>query len=290
MKERKRPGDEAVAEILLDQLEIIRANVAGSIAGENPEPLHDLRVALRRSRTLLRSYPGVFAPADLERFKREFKELQAITGPARDYDLLIADLDTVAEERPQLASEAAALRRALVTKRHAAGNKLKRRLVSKRFNDLLGDWETLLKTLPEQDREDRPDAKTPIGKLSRKQIRSDQKRFSELGKRALKTGDLNEVHHARKRGKSLRYNIEFFGGLNPKKNSERLHKQLKKVQSELGDFQDTVVQEAALREAVESSDSVTAAVAAGAMIERALEERSRRFKRFRFRFVKLGGK
>jgi CHAD domain-containing protein len=290
MNERKRRGDEAVAEILLEQLAIIRANVAGSIAGENPDPLHDLRVALRRTRTLLKGYPGVFTPVDLERFKREFKELQTITGPARDYDVLIADLDDFAEERPQLATETAVLRKELVSKRHAAGNKLKRRLVSKRFEDLLQSWETLLKQLPESAREDRPDAKKPIGKLSRKRIKADRKRFSELGKRALKTGDLNDLHHARKRGKSLRYNVEFFGHLNPKKKSERLRKKLKKVQDELGDFQDTVVQEAALRDAVESSASVPAAVAAGAMIERALAERKRRFKRFRFRFVKLGGK
>jgi CHAD domain-containing protein len=289
MKERKRPGDKAIAEILLEQLAIIRANVDGSIAGESPEPLHDLRVALRRSRSLLKGFPGVFAPADHERFTREFKELQSITGPARDYDLLIDQLDAFAEDRPHLSAETTALRKQLVSKRHAAGNSLKRRLVSKRFDDLLGAWEAMLRELPKSDREQRPDAKTAIGKLARARIKEDRKRFNKLGKRALKSGEPTELHHARKRGKSLRYNLEFFGHLGNTKKSKTLRKQLREMQDELGDLQDTVVQEGALRAAAASADSVAAAIAAGAMIERALSERERRFKRFRFRFTKLGG-
>lgn len=273
-------SDEAVAEILLDELATVRANIDGSIAGEDPEALHDFRVSVRRTRTLLKGMPGVFTPEDRARFAAEFKDMQSITGPVRDYDVLLETLDSFSAERPELGVEAAALRKELVRRRTAARSRLRRRLNSKRFTDLLDSWQATLESLPGADEETRPDADTPIGKLARKRISADRERFTKLSEAALKTGDPHTVHHARKRGKALRYNLEFFGHLGNKKKSKQLGQTLKKLQDDLGDYQDTVVREAALREAAESADSVAAAIAAGALIERALEERDYRLKQF----------
>src|SRR4051794_27512257 len=137
MSERRRRSDAAVADLLLGQLATMRANVDGSIAADDPEPLHDLRVSLRRTRTLLKGMPGVFAPADLERFKTEFKALQSITGPVRDYDVMLEELEDFAGERPELARETAPLRKEVSRAHRAAHNRLKRRLQSQRFSKLL---------------------------------------------------------------------------------------------------------------------------------------------------------
>lgn len=287
MNPRKRRSDEVVAEILLDQVAIIRASLDGAIAGEDTESLHDLRVAVRRSRSLLKGMPGVFSPGDLERFKAELKELQLITGPVRDYDVLLEELESFAEERPELAMETAALRKELERRHRAARTSLSRRLKSKRFADLIDDWQATLEALPASEEADRPDASTAIGKLAAARIKADRSRFEKLSIAALTTGEPAAVHHARKRGKALRYNLEFFGYLGDKKQAGRLGSRLKKIQDELGDYQDTIVQESVLRDAAEAADSTSAAVAAGALIERALEERDYRLDQFSRRLAKL---
>lgn len=290
MNARNRRSDQAVAEILLDELATVRANVDGAIDGQDPDALHALRVSLRRSRTLLKGMHGVFAPADQERFAAEFKELQGVTGPVRDSDVLLEELEAFTTERPQFASDAAALRRELMRRRRAARSKLKRRLTSKRFADLLDAWQGTLEALPSMDEAERPDAATPIGELAGKRIVADHERFLKLGKAAIRTGDPAAVHHARKRGKALRYDLEFFGDFGDKKVAAKLIGQLKAAQDELGAYQDTVVREAELREAVRAAGSVAAATAAGALIEQALARRSDRLKRFADRYSKLSGK
>lgn len=276
-----------MAELLLAQLAIMRSNIDGAIVGQDPDSLHDLRVALRRSRSLLKGMPGVFPPTDLERFKPEFKELQSITGPVRDYDVLLEELDSFSNERPELSGEVSSLRKQLARSRSAARTKLKRRLTSKRFNDLLDSWQATLESLPTVDEADRPDAGTAIDKLAQARISADRKRFKELGQAALKSEESAAVHHTRKRGKALRYNLELFGELGDRKQAKKLGRRLKKIQDDLGAFQDTIVHEAALRDAAESADSIGAAVAAGALIERALDEREFRLEEFRRRFSKF---
>ncbi|MGK2877762.1 MAG: CHAD domain-containing protein [Solirubrobacterales bacterium] len=287
MNPRKRRSDEAVAEILLEQVAIIRANVDGAVAGEDPEALHDLRVAVRRTRSVLKGMPGVFAPRELTRFKTEFKELQAITGPVRDLDVLLEDLESLSEQRPELAQEIAALRAELVRKRCDAQTRLSRRLKSKRFAELIDNWQATLCSLPTADEADRPDSAVPIGKLAAARIAADRKRFDELSRAALKSADPAAVHHARKRGKALRYNLGFFGDLGDKKRAKRLTGRLEKIQDELGEYQDTIVQEDALRDAAETAASIPAAIAAGALIERALDERDYRLEQFGRRIAKL---
>jgi CHAD domain-containing protein len=287
MNERKRRSDAAVAELLLEQLAVLRANVDGSIAADDPEALHDLRVSVRRTRTVLKGMPGVFAPAELAQFKAEFKELQSITGPVRDHDVMLADLEIFAEERPELAIETAALRKEVTRTHRAAQNRLKRRLQSQRFGKLLDSWQATLEALPTSDETDRPDARTPIAKLAAARIDTDRKRFTELGAAALKSEDPAAIHHARKRGKALRYNLEFFGQLGDKKRAKQLRRRVKKLLDELGEYQDTIVLEAALRSAAESAGSVEAALAAGALIERALDEREFRLEEFHRRFSRF---
>ncbi|MBI2690938.1 MAG: CHAD domain-containing protein [Solirubrobacterales bacterium] len=279
-----------MAEILLDELATVRANIDGAIDGQDAAALHALRVSIRRSRTLLKGMHGVFAPADQERFAAEFKELQGITGPVRDSDVLLEELEAFAIERPHFPREAAALRRELLRRRRSARNKLKRRLTSKRFADLLDAWQETLESLPSMDEAERPDAAIPIGELAGARILADHKRFLKLGRVAIRSGDPATVHHARKRGKALRYDLEFFGNFGDRKVAARLIRQLKAAQDELGAYQDTVAREAELRRAVQAADTVMVATSAGALIERALIRRGDRLDRFADRYSKLCGK
>jgi CHAD domain-containing protein len=56
---------------------------------DDPEVLHDLRVALRRLRSLLRSHPALLAHGR-HAHRRRLKRLARATNPARDADVLLA--------------------------------------------------------------------------------------------------------------------------------------------------------------------------------------------------------
>ena len=59
--------------VLRRLLEIIEANLPGTLADVDSEFLHDLRVAVRRTRALQRELRGVFAPEPLRVFRDGFK-------------------------------------------------------------------------------------------------------------------------------------------------------------------------------------------------------------------------
>ena len=60
-------SDVVTARVLRRLMEIQDANLPGALADIDIEYLHDFRVAIRRTRSVLREMRGVFRPTDLER-------------------------------------------------------------------------------------------------------------------------------------------------------------------------------------------------------------------------------
>lgn len=83
----------ATRRLMSEQLDLVFANEPGVLAGE-VEPLHDMRVALRRLRTLLRAFGKACALPGADRMERRLDRLQKALGPARDADVLIAILES----------------------------------------------------------------------------------------------------------------------------------------------------------------------------------------------------
>ena len=77
-------ADVTAKEILLHLLDTIEANVPGTRANLDSEFLHDLRVAVRRSRSALTQIKSVFAPEVVEDYKERLAWVGQITGPVRD--------------------------------------------------------------------------------------------------------------------------------------------------------------------------------------------------------------
>ena len=98
------PADGAAAALLLRLLGTIEQNLPGTLADVDSEFLHDLRVGVRRSRSAQRQLARVFPPEPLARFRAEFRRLQQVTGPTRDLDVYLLELDdfssALAGERP----------------------------------------------------------------------------------------------------------------------------------------------------------------------------------------------
>src|SRR6202000_1704779 len=94
-------ADAAAVAVLRRVTVVVVEHMGGALSGEDPEHLHQLRIAVRRSRTVQRQLKGVFPAAELPGFRSEFRWLQQATGDARDLDVYLEDLDSLRELLPE---------------------------------------------------------------------------------------------------------------------------------------------------------------------------------------------
>jgi CHAD domain-containing protein len=78
---------EAARRLLSRQLKIVVLNVDGALKGENGKPLHDIRVAIRRLRAVLRAFRGPLRKTSAKPINRAFGQLNDALGQARDLDV-----------------------------------------------------------------------------------------------------------------------------------------------------------------------------------------------------------
>ena len=234
------PGAEAVTAILLQQLDTLEANVDGVLHDTDTEFLHDLRIAVRRTRSALKLL-GDMLPGELTlRFASEFRWLGDITTPLRDLDVQLMSV-------PPMAAGLVAARAAdldpflayLARRRTAERRKLSRALRSARFAAMVGDWRKAL-LVPREARGRRGCAPPSC---PRTVPGAPTGASSSWARRSLPSSPPESLHTLRKRGKELRYVLEFFASLHDPQAYRAVLSDLKRLQDCLGDFQDSQVQQ-----------------------------------------------
>jgi len=80
---------EAIRRLLFLQFRTILINVEGALAANSDEALHDLRIAIRRMRTVLRAFRGPLAGTAARRLESDLQQLNRVLGIARDLDVWI---------------------------------------------------------------------------------------------------------------------------------------------------------------------------------------------------------
>jgi CHAD domain-containing protein len=242
-------ADVAVASILKRLAEVMDASLPGTIADVDPEFLHDYRVAVRRSRAVMRELKPVFPPEQLARFRVDLRWLQQITGPSRDLDVYVLDFDELRSGLPEPGrSDLEPLLRVLRDRRVVAHREMVRALRSERAVELRAQWPAFLHELVTLPIEDRPDAVRPIGELSGERIVKVYRRMVKMGGAIDDASPPESLHELRKQGKELRYLLELFGSsLHPGEVVKPLVRALKSLQDTLGRHQDREVQIATLR-------------------------------------------
>ena len=288
-------SDRAVAAILTQLVGAIEANLPGTLADLDSEFLHDLRVAVRRTRALQRELRGVFPQAELERFRAEFRWLQAITGPSRDLDVYLLEFDAFAGSLPPTRrSDLEPLRLLLSQHRHRARQRMARALRSQRTHTALADWNHLLAALPSLPDEGRPDAAQPIGELSGRRIASIYRRMVKMGSGIDDQTPSGALHDLRKQGKELRYLLEFFGALFPEGTVDPMLRTLKSLQDTLGRFQDREVQAEMVcslsQETATQANGPAALMAMGLLVERLSAQQAQARAEFAQRFAPFADK
>jgi CHAD domain-containing protein len=257
-------ADVATAAVLRGLLEVMKANVEGTIADIDSEFLHDYRVAVRRSRAVQKELKGVFPPAALARFRKEFRWLQAITGDARDLDVYVLEFDQYRAMVPEaMRGDLEPLLGVLREKRLVARQKMVRALQSDRADRLYAQWASFLGALESAPQEDRPDAARPIGEVSGERIAKVYERMVKMGDAIDSSSPPEDYHDLRKQGKELRYLIELFGApLYPSEVIKPMVKSLKALQDALGRHQDREVQVATLRSLSDEVSGLPGGIAA----------------------------
>ncbi len=123
-------------------LDILLANEPGLRANLDTEFLHDFRVAVRRTRSLLGQIRHVFPPEVVQHFSTEFSWIGRLTGPLRDIDVLVLALR---ERRGEFsAADMEVLIAFLGRARQEEHDGLVRALDSERYRRLLSDWKAFL--------------------------------------------------------------------------------------------------------------------------------------------------
>jgi CHAD domain-containing protein len=252
------------------------ATLPGTVADIDIEFLHDFRVAVRRTRSLQRQLASVFPPEPLSHFRSEFRWLQQATGPVRDLDVHQLELSRFrVDPAGAVGSDLDALVEMLADRRQKEFRRMARALKSSRTQDLLAGWGDFLEALAEMPDEDRPDAREPVGELVAKRIRKVYRRMVAMGNAIDEDSPPEALHELRKKGKELRYLLEFFAGLYPAKVVKPMVHTLKALQDVLGRYQDQEVQAATLRamgEELGGREGGAAALMAMGLLVRNLEQ------------------
>ena len=97
----EEPASHAAAKVFARLLEVIDDNFPGTLEDVDSEFLHDLRVAVRRTRSLQRQFKAIYPAAGLAHFREEFKRIQGITGDLRDLDVYLLDLPALKASLPR---------------------------------------------------------------------------------------------------------------------------------------------------------------------------------------------
>ncbi|KAA9166377.1 CHAD domain-containing protein [Amycolatopsis acidicola] len=233
------PADAAIARALLGFADTIDANVEGTIDDIDTEFLHELRVAVRRTRSLLKIAGDVLP----EPAPKGFKWVGALTTPTRDLDVYLLSLPGFARDITVGGpADLEPFQAHLVWERARERRKLVAGLRSKKFRKLLDRWRASLREVAEA-------GESPVTAAELATDRLHHVAADVLAQAAAITPDspAEHVHTLRKRCKELRYALEVFRPLCEPEPYKKVLKNLKRLQDVLGAFQDGEVQSEHLR-------------------------------------------
>lgn len=265
------PCIESLTRLLLNWIDVIDSVRTGVLADTDIEYLHEMRTAVRATRSLLTLSSAMLPGPDTARFAGEFAWLGRLTTPLRDLDVFLLELDgqgsvdlSGLEEQ-----DLAPLREHLARRRGAALRALQTGLRSKRGTALSADWRQAL---------DRFATAQLPAKSTRDAVTAQaQRAYQGIVKAARPvTADTpaDHLHRLRRRCKRMRYLLDGYRSVYAPRPLDEVLTPLKRLQDCLGDIQDSDVQRARL--ALEAEVLVRKAapmdtiLAMGALRDRAL--------------------
>lgn len=241
----------AVSKICLHLVRDMEVNRDGIIADIDSEFLHDFRIAVRRTRSLISLLKRILPAKVTGYFMDEFRWLGSVTGPVRDIDVYLLEKEDYVSMLPEsLRSGMELFFAELQEKRVAELKALQAHLTSARYHALIEDWRQFLS---DEGGELFSGLMSENCRVSAdKMILKRFKNFIRDGNAISEESPDEDLHQLRIKGKKFRYLLEFFKSFYSKKQMAVFLKQMKKLQDNLGDFNDLSVQQGLLNEKLDS--------------------------------------
>ena len=237
-------------------------------AGDDPEGVHDARVAVRRLRSDLRTFAPVLDGERARALRAELEWLADVLGPMREADVLHRRIRDRIDDTGDELAPAKMLVDELEVRRFEGRRRLLEALDSPRSGALLEALEGVTTDAPIVADGERPARRA--GLLMEKPWRALDRRARVLGPEASD----ESLHAVRIRAKRVRYGAEalepVFGT-----RAKRVAAAARKLQDVLGEHQDAVVASAWLAEQALAVDDVGVAFAAGRLAEQEVAVRAR---------------
>ena len=266
----------AVAELCLNLVASMEKNRAGVCHDIDSEFLHDFRIAVRRTRSLLSLLKKWLPPGQLSHYETEFKWLGSVTGPLRDIDVYLLKRAAYQNLLPLTLRDGLAFFFAdLAARRAAEVAELEMKLRSARYQNLIESWKRFLTD---------PRSELFQGVRKKRCLPVVNRIINRRIKRFIAEADLigaqsaaEQFHKLRIKGKKFRYLLEFFRSFYGDSEIDLLLKHMKKVQDNLGDFNDLSVQIDMLNRTLlelkgRNKSSIQLAAALGSLITRLKSE------------------
>jgi triphosphatase len=209
----------------------------GARLGDDPEELHDLRVAGRRLHAILRQFQSFLPPESL-RIRKTLKSVLTALGHARDLDVALGEVQKFSRKLPKSDRVGVEpLKQHLMSERRRARARMLSVLdsiwVQKNFQEL-----TALLTAPSTEAQASPAARArnAAPELLRQRFRKLRKRVERIGA----DSSTEEYHAVRGQVKKLRYALDTVAALYGKPANEMI-RALRRWQEILGVQQDAAV-------------------------------------------------
>ncbi|GAB6905944.1 CHAD domain-containing protein [Desulfosarcina cetonica] len=261
------PAADALRRIMENLVAVMHSNLAGVREDIDSEFLHDLRVSVRRARSLLGQVRGVLPEATSGQLQQQLKTIGTITGPVRDLDVYLLKEAAYVDRVPGFLQDGIKrLFQNLARQRRTARNRLRKAMDTPAFAAALAALDAFVAAEPVAET-------APIGPIASAAIWKRYRRVVKRGRRITDASAPERLHELRITCKKLRYLLEFFASLYPAGTIKELVRQLKQLQENLGDFNDLSVQQEFLRQHLDtirpaSPQAVMLAAATGGLITR----------------------
>ncbi|MEK6591673.1 MAG: CHAD domain-containing protein [Pseudomonadota bacterium] len=232
--------NDAFKAIAWTTLSHLQANERGMREAEDPECLHQMRVALRRLRSAFGIFDGVLPETATAPHVSGLKWLAAALGPARDWDVFMTE--TLPPIRSAFGEHVglAAFASQCAQLRLAARRRARRAVNSKRYQRLvlaLGGWLTAEAWTGSMQAEALAATRVPVLEFAGTVL---ERRASQVAKRGRKLPQQTsaQLHCLRIAVKKLRYTADFFASLYDARQVSETLAHLARLQDILGTMND----------------------------------------------------
>lgn len=230
---RQSPLD-AFRALAFDGLQQWQENTLGALVHDDPEYVHQLRVALRRLRSLIRLFRPALPDSFVERWTEVLRDTAADLGDTRNFDVLLDDILAPADPAPLMAAELLTpLREHAIAVRDTARKAARARLTHADHGQRILGFSADIHRLSN----DALNAAADLTAFARLQLNALRKR----ARKRFTGGDIldpAQLHELRVSLKQLRYGLEAFRPLFDTKALKQYLGAVRQAQAELGYLND----------------------------------------------------